>query len=330
MEIDSRLDPSQNSIDVLQASRLNPSPSVTHLPGAGGMDGEQSSVNSDSEKDDRVDQVPVYSSSQVPSESEPIWEPAKDMVVDGTHLPDDDDDDDDIRTTPFQSPILTQSVTSTPIPSSDSTDVGSDDDTRHREAPSLDEISAQAERLRVRLDSEHHHTAGSSADSHTVQGTPSDREGAAADDGGKVSSTEADHRPEVRREAPHLQLVEDTPNQMPDRSEPVIEDTATPPPPPYDAYESGEGEASREDTPTHPPANADSVFEEPPPPPLSRSGYSCRDDYVPMPGASRGGWMAYHEQIRAQVRDFVLDVLPKEWSEWVCHNVSFVVGERNL
>ena len=330
VEIDSRLDPSQNSIDVLQASRHYPSPSVTHLPGAGGMDGEQPSMSSDLEKDNHVDQVPVHSSSQLPSESEQIREPEKDMVIDGAHLPDDDDDDDDddIRTTPFQSPILTQSVTSTPIPSSDSTDVGNDNDTRHREAPSLDDISARAEQLRVQLNSERHHTTDGSADSHTVQGTPTDREGAAADDGGKVSSTEADHRPEARSEAP--QSVEDTPNQISDRSEPVIEDGATPPPPPYDAYESGEGGASREDTPTRPPVDADSVFEEPPPPPPSRSGYSCRDDYLPMPGASRGGWMAYHEQIRARVRDFVLDALPKEWSDWVCHNVSFVVGERNL
>ena len=325
VETGSRLDLSQNNnIDLLQPSHLHPSPSVTHLPGAGGMDGQQPTINSGSEKDDRVNQVPVYSSSQLPLEGEQIQEPEKEVIVDGTHLP--DDDDDDIRTTPFQSPVLTQSVTSTPIPGSDSTDVSNNGDTHYREAPSLDEISARAEQLKARLNSEHHHTADSSADSSTVQGTPTDQERATADgaDGG-VSSTAADHQPEARREAP--QPVEDTPNQIPDQSDPAIEDGATPPPPPYDAYESGEGRASREDTPTRPPVNADLAFEEPPPPP--RGSYSCRDDYLPMPGASRGGWMAYHEQIRARVRDFVLDALPKEWSDWVCYNVSFVVGGRN-
>ena len=47
------------------------------------------------------------------------------------------------RTTPFQSPVFTQSVASTPIPGSDSTNVGSDGDIRNQEPPSLDELMAE-------------------------------------------------------------------------------------------------------------------------------------------------------------------------------------------
>jgi hypothetical protein len=319
VEMGSRLDPSQNDIDLqsigLQPSHPHPSPSITELPGAD----EEPSINTDSAKDDRDDRVPVYSSSQLPSEGEQIREPEKNTIVEGTYLPDDDDDD-DIRTTPFQSPVVTQSVISTPIPGSDSTDVDSDGDIRNRDPRSLVEIAAEAERLRAQLNSDYHHQTDSNTDSFIDQGTAADRERAAADGGdGVASSTKTDHQPEARREVPLL--VEDTPNQVPNRSEPEIEDGVTPPPP-YDGYGSREGGASGEDTPTRrPPANADSdEFEEPPAPP--RSGYSCRDDYLPMPGSNRGGWMAYHEQIRARIRDFVLDALPKEWSDWVCHNVS--------
>ena len=320
VETASRLDPNVlgvNDIDLqsigIQPSPLHPSPSVTQLPGAGG-DSEQPNINADSEKNNHPEEV--YPSSQLPSEEEQKHEPEKDVIIDGTHLPDDDEDDDAARTTPFQPPVFTQSVASTPIPSSGSTDVGNDGDTRDQEPPSLDEIKAYSEQLRAKWNSEHHQT-DSSADAHTTQETLTDQEIAATDGG--ASSTTADHQSETRHEAP--QPVEDTPNQLPDQSEPVIEDGVTPPPP-YSAYESGEGGASGEDTPTPPPVDADSAFEEPPPPP--RSGYSCRDDYLPMPGHSRGGWMAYHEQVRIRVRDLVLDALPKEWSEWVCHNVSFV------
>ena len=170
-------------------------------------------------------------------------------------------------------------------------------------------------------------TGSDSADPHTGQGTTADQERAAAAaahtvvDGGGVSSTTAEQLSESMREAPPW--VEDASNQVPHQSEPVSEDGVTPPPPSYNAYESGGGGALGEDTPTRPPVDADSAFEEPPPPPRG-SGYNCRDDYLPMPGHGGGGWMAYHEQVRARVRDLVLDALPKEWSDWVCHNVSLV------
>ena len=80
-------------------------------------------------------------------------------------------------------------------------------------------------------------------------------------DGG-VSSTAANHQSEARRAAP--QPVEDTPNQVPDRSEPVIEGGATSSPP-YSAIDFREGGASGKDTPTPPLVGADSGFEEPPP-----------------------------------------------------------------
>ena len=43
-----------------------------------------------------------------------------------------------------------------------------------------------------------------------------------------------------------------------------------------------------------------------------------------MPGHNRGGWMAYHEQVRAHIRDLVLDALPREWSDWVLPQCKFV------
>lgn len=92
----------------------------------------------------------------------------------------------------------------------------------------------------------------------------------------------------------------------------------------HSAREPDREDERERDTPT--PVNFHSVvseFEEPPPPPVA--SYSCRDDYIPMPGYSAGGWMAYHEKVRDQVRDLILNSLPEAWSHWVCHNVSSVV-----
>ena len=327
METASRLDPNffgVNDIDLqsigVQPSHLYPFPSVSQLPGAGD-DGEQLNLNADSEKNDRVEHV--YSSSQLSWEDEQLQEPKKVLIIDGMHLPVYGEDDDAVCTTPFQFLTFTQSVASTPVPGSDSTDVGNDGDTHDQESPCLDEIKAHAEQLRAQWNSEYCQT-GTTPDSRTVQETLIDQERTAINGG--VSSTAANHQPEERRAAP--QPVEDTPNQRPDRSEPVIEDGVTPSPS-YSAYESREREALGEDTPTPPLVGADSAFEETPPSP--RSGCSCCDNYLPMPGQSGGGWMAYHEQVRARVRDLVLGALPKEWSDWICHNVSCVccILEKN-
>ena len=152
------------------------------------------------------------------------------------------------------------------------------------------------------------------------------------DAAGNTSSTVADQQSGARQEASHISRPTDyTPYQVhlhvPDRSEdsePMIEDGVTPSPS-HDAYESVEGGALGEDTPTPSQVDTDSalVFEETPSPP--RMTYSCRDDYLSMPGHDKGGWMSYHEQVRAHVRDLVLDALPKEWSNWVCHNVSLYI-----
>ena len=328
----------------LPPSHLRPSPSVTQLPGGG----QEADLKTDSEpeRDDHVEQA--YSS-RLPSEEQKQEPKNDDTVVDGTYLPDYDEDDDDVvRTTPFQSPVFTPPVVSTPIPGSDSTNVGAGDESHAQESLDLEQIKARTEQLRAQLDNEYHQTTAdgqdSNADSRTVQETRTDQERAGMDD--DTSSTVADQQSETRRDdarvpaadgthnnmynehpqaTPTVEPVEATPNQVPaeiDQSQATFEDGATQPPPYNNAYESEEGEASGEDTPTPPPMDADSAFEEPPPPP--RMSYSCRDDYLPMPGHNRGGWMAYHEQVRARIRDFVLDALPSEWSDWVCHNVSSV------
>ena len=360
VDTDSRLDARLSGVNDInlqsvgiQPSNLHPSPSVAQFRGG---DGEQPNTSTESEKDNRLEQE--YTSSRLPSEEQK--QETKDdehhIFVDGTHLPDDDDDDDDdVRTTPFQSAVFTQSVVSTPIPSSDSTGVSNDDGTRDRESRSLDEIKADLERLRAQWENDSHQSAptndevSSNTDSHTVQGTAAtDPERAGVDS--NASSAVTDQQSGARQEdshtsrpigdtgdasstvpdqqsgeaPPYPRPVEDTPYQehVSDRSEPVIDDGVSPPPP-YDAYEFKESDASREDTPTLSPMDADLAFEEPPPPPHARgTSYSCRDDYLAMPGHDRGGWMSYHEQVRARVRDFVLDALPKEWSDWVCHNVS--------
>lgn len=77
-----------------------------------------------------------------------------------------------------------------------------------------------------------------------------------------------------------------------------------------------------ETPPTEEPVAPD--YEAPPPPPTpgqQRPVYNCRAEYIPLPG-SDSGWLAVVEKFRAQSRDWVLDYLPAEWSEWICTNVS--------
>ena len=317
------------SIDSLR-SQLHPSPSVTLLPRAEGVDhSEETNKNADS-AEDNVERV---HSSQLPSQEQKP-EPEKDapgVVVDGTRLPDEDNEDVNVAdTTLFQSPVFTQSIVPTPIPGSDSTntDIGI-----NNQSPSLDEIKARGELLRTRLDSNLASHLDNSSDSHIVQETLPAQDIAAAD--GDASSTTTDRHSEVRFEGgrsedQHILTVENTPADQvhvpseTDRSQPAVEEGATLPPPSGDPYKYEEGGVSETDTPTTPPVETDSMFEEPPPPPASGAGvsYSCRDDYLAMPGHNRGGSMAYFEGIRSGIRDMVLNALPDEWSDWVCHNVS--------
>ena len=137
---------------------------------------------------------------------------------------------------------------------------------------------------------------------------------------------------DLQQESPDLNtVVQDTSAQ--ERPETQTEDRSSYEPEIVVEQERNYKEEETPSTPSSPPTpppllddkyfGADSLFEEPPPPP--KMSYDCRDDYLPMPGYGSGGWMAYHEQVRARVRDFVLDSLPEEWSKWVCHNVSSVL-----
>ena len=153
----SKLDPSLLGVNDInrQSSHPDPAPSVIQLSG---------------EKDNRVEQ---QYSSQLPLE-EQEQDDNKDghsVFVDGTHLPDYvDDDDDDVCTAPFQSAVFTQSVASTPILGSNSTNMVNDGATCDQEPPSLDEIKAhQGEGLRAQSEHDsHQQTATNDDDARTT------------------------------------------------------------------------------------------------------------------------------------------------------------------
>ena len=47
-------------------------------------------------------------------------------------------------------------------------------------------------------------------------------------------------------------------------------------------------------------------------------GYDCRAEYVPPPGYKT----SYLLGMQIWMRDAVLSSLPREWSKWICYNVS--------
>ena len=282
-------------------------------------------------------------------------------VIDGTtYLPDGDEGDDVVSAT-FDSPASTNTVVSTPIPdsgSSDRRDTGGDHRAHAQEPPprlqSLDEIKAESEKsmkewedyhqthmqdqdadddfgdalAKAPLPDDYHNQQGSRDQTDTFDQQP-DAESAVTQDSNTDGANLRDHDDNVATTTTDQAETTRTPElQAEDSSSLYAATKDTPPERPDETqypYHS-ESEAGREGEesgplPTPPDFGAaDSAFEEPPPPPVER--YSCRDDYLPLPGHDAGGWMAYHEETRARIRDLVLDSLPEAWSHWVCHNVS--------
>ena len=306
-----------------------------------------------------TDQVVDVHSSQLPHKEleKPVIPDRQNTVIDGTYLPEDDEDYDPIPTTTLESNQYTPTIVSTPILDSGSRDHDTHHDSQARETPtirfrSLDTESEQAVKQNPTQDqssnpdsndqklpsvdgskTEYEEEREGNAYQHQDQQNPNQDGGDQQEPPKQLSLDEieaATKKALEELESPQDQLIpdkaaEDTPTQEPavtDQSEPEIID--------YRFRETGSDErqerGTEEDTPPTPPTTddyeSDSLFEEPPPPPQRR--YSCRDDYLAMPGYASGGWMAYHEQVRNRVRDFVLDSLPEEWSQWVCHNVSLM------
>ena len=116
--------------------------------------------------------------------------------------------------------------------------------------------------------------------------------------------------PDTDESFTHEQHPEPTPGYHPDEFERANKSPEGTPSP-----------STSDDTPPTWTAPVTPDFEIPPPPPVRPAVYNCRDEYIPLPG-SDSGWLAVHEKVRAQARDWVLDTLPEEWSEWICTNVS--------
>ena len=225
-----------------------------------------------------------------------------DTVIDGTtYLPDDDDEGDDIvPTTSYGSSyVSTQPLVPTPVPDSGSSDEegtgGDDSHVQERpEVPSLDEIKASAEQARAEWDTYHQQDT---ADSLLSQQSAAyqQSETTYVDTFTQDPSIDATHTHDtVDGTSLPEAVVESTPTPEPlaedsSTSESVVEDaptdepveTALPQPqpdleditaePPYYVHESREEEDGEGgESPTRPSADfeADSPYEEPPPPPV--------------------------------------------------------------
>ena len=342
----------------LQPSHLHPSPPVTQLPGGGG---ERPNVNIDSEKDDHVEQGYSTSQLRSEKEQkQELEKDVSDVITDGTHSPDNDVKaiDDFSHMLLLQSPAFTQSFASTRISSSDSTDVetghntnltGSEDDVCSLHDSTEDEVplseagtplSASAEDKipptegeapppEARPSHSDDKTAPSEADTEANPSRPPPNTTVA---GPEAPPTGLETPPPIRHDETHdkddryleappiAKPVDEIPNTETDQSPSEFDDSAMPLSPYGNVYDSEEGGAPGEDTPTPPVVDTGSAFEELSSPP--RMDYRCRNDYLPMPGNYDEGWMAYHEQVRGHIQDSVLNSLPRESSDFVCHSVS--------